>query len=75
MDRSDQQPQQPTPEPGDPGYDHTQTSWYTKNALQMTDAEVNAARGHYMTQGSDAMESEWLRRHGLPANYGDLDSA
>lgn len=46
-------------------------SWTTKAGQDMTDQEVNDARAHFMEQGSDSMEGEWLRRHGLPENYGD----
>jgi hypothetical protein len=51
--------------------DHTQQSWYPKTSGEMTDDEVNDARAYYDSQGSNSMESEWLRRHGLPENYGD----
>ncbi|HVL24319.1 MAG TPA: hypothetical protein VM450_09540 [Thermomicrobiales bacterium] len=46
-------------------------SWTAKSANEMTDDEVNDARAHFMAQGSNSMEGEWLRRHGLPENYGD----
>lgn len=46
-------------------------TWTTKTATEMTDDEVNQARAHFMDQGSNRMEGEWLRRHGLPENYGD----
>lgn len=75
MKPSQPQPTRPTPGPGDPGYDHTQASWYPKTSLQMTDAEVNEARAYYDSIGSNSMESEWLRRHDLPENYGDPASA
>lgn len=51
--------------------DHTKASWYTKTSGEMTDDEVNEARAHYVSAGEPWMESEWLRRHGLPENYGD----
>ncbi|SDI51598.1 ADP-ribose pyrophosphatase YjhB, NUDIX family [Sinosporangium album] len=51
--------------------DHTTASWYTKTAAEMTDDEVNEARAYYDSIGSNSMEGEWLRRHGLPENYGD----
>ncbi|MEU8968128.1 hypothetical protein AB0D11_02435 [Streptomyces monashensis] len=59
------------PWPGDPGYDHTQASWYTKPGSEMTDDEVNEARAYYDSIGSNSMEGEWRRRHGLPDDYGD----
>ena len=46
-------------------------SWTTKPGKDMTDDEVNQARSHFAAQGSRSMEGEWLRRHGLPENYGD----
>lgn len=63
----------PTPatQPGDDGYDHTKATWYTKPGQDMTDDEVNEARAYYQSTGSTSMEAEWLRRHGLPENYGD----
>lgn len=61
----------PAPQPGDPGYDHTKATWYTKPGQDMTDDEVNEARAYYQSIGSTSMEAEWLRRHGLPENYGD----
>ena len=57
-------------QPGDPGYDHTQASWYPKPGRDMTDDEVNEARAYYDSIGSNSMEGEWLRRHGLPEDYG-----
>jgi outer membrane protein assembly factor BamD (BamD/ComL family) len=64
-------PQQPTPWPGEPSYDRTQASWYTKTSVEMNDAEVNEARAYYDSIGSNEMEGEWLRRHNLPDGYGD----
>ena len=61
----------PAPQPGAPGYDHTKAAWYTKPGQEMTDDEVNEARAYYQSIGSTSMEAEWLRRHGLPENYGD----
>lgn len=58
------------PHPGDPGYDRTQASWYPKPGRDMTDAEVNESRTYYDSIGSTEMEGEWLRRHGIPENYG-----
>lgn len=45
-------------------------TWAHKTAPEMTDDEVNDARATYESAGSSAYESEWLRRHGLPADYG-----
>ncbi|MGY1498565.1 hypothetical protein ACW4TU_18530 [Streptomyces sp. QTS52] len=61
----------PAAQPGDDGYDHTKATWYTKPGQDMTDDEVNEARAYYQSIGSTSMEAEWLRRHGLPENYGD----
>ena len=73
MKATDQTPPRhtPAPWPGDPGYDHTKASWYPKVSGDMTDDEVDEARAYYQSIGSTSMESEWLRRHGLPENYGD----
>ena len=62
MERTDQQPQQPTPQPSEPGYDHTKASWYSKTYDQMTDAEVDEARAYDIFVGSTSMDEEWLRR-------------
>lgn len=61
---------QAQPSPGEPGYDHTQASWYSKPGADMTDDEVNEARAYYDSVGSQSMEGEWLKRHGLPWDYG-----
>lgn len=37
----------------------------------MTDDEVNDARATFAAVGRNDYEGEWLRRHGLPENYGD----
>ena len=51
--------------------DLTGKSWANKTAPEMTDDEVNDARATYEAAGRNNYESEWLRRHGLPEDYGD----
>ncbi|MYR75199.1 MULTISPECIES: hypothetical protein [unclassified Streptomyces] len=46
-------------------------TWANKTTPEMTDAEVNDARATFEAVGRIDYESEWLRRHGLPENYGD----
>ncbi|WP_055532720.1 hypothetical protein [Streptomyces graminilatus] len=60
----------PAPKLGDPGYDHSKASWYPKLARDMTDDEVNEAHAYYQSIGELWMESEWLKRRGLPPDYG-----
>lgn len=49
--------------------DLTGKSWANKTAPEMTDDEVNDARAAFEAVGRGDYESEWRRRHGLPADY------
>lgn len=55
----------------DPWPDLTGKSWAHKTSTQMTDDEVNDARATFEAVGRNDYESEWLRRHGLPEDFGD----
>jgi hypothetical protein len=50
--------------------DDSEPSWWHKVAGEMSDDEVNDARAYYADRGENWMEGEWLRRHGLPEDYG-----
>ncbi|MGW9461261.1 hypothetical protein ACWG5N_35565 [Streptomyces globisporus] len=51
--------------------DLTGKSCAHKTAPEMTDDEVNDARATFESVGRNDYEGEWLRRHGLPEDYGD----